>query len=201
MHEETRGESRRAAVQVPTGIPGLDRLLNGGVRQGGLHVVVGGPGAGKSVLAHQIGANLIRAEGEGVGLPIRRGVEEGVIDAAEDLTHAVIPRKRELFVLSSLANLLRQRGVTTVFMHDLRRIVGVSFDMPMAELSAVLDNALHLRYVEQKGEMRRLIAILKVRSRAHDRALRELHITDKGLSVGKAFTGSEMVLTGLGIPR
>ena len=49
---------------MPTGVPGLDRLLNGGLRQGGLHIVLGGPGTGKSVLAHQIGANLIRAGGK-----------------------------------------------------------------------------------------------------------------------------------------
>jgi circadian clock protein KaiC len=66
MHEETRGAARRVLrpVQVPTGVPGLDRLLDGGLRQGGLHVVLGGPGAGKSVLAHQIGASTIRAGGK-----------------------------------------------------------------------------------------------------------------------------------------
>ncbi|MDP9347529.1 MAG: AAA family ATPase, partial [Gemmatimonadota bacterium] len=67
MHEETmRGGAPRVAgpVQLPTGVPGLDRLLNGGLRQGGLHVVLGGPGAGKSVLAHQIGASFIRAGGK-----------------------------------------------------------------------------------------------------------------------------------------
>ncbi len=124
-----------------------------------------------------------------------------VIDALEDLRHAVIPPSRELEVLASLANLLRETKVTTVVMHDLQRIVGVSFDMPMAELSATMDNALHLRAVEQKGEMKRLVAILKVRARMHDHALREFLITPKGMSVGKAFSKSEMVLTGLGLPR
>jgi circadian clock protein KaiC len=55
--------------------------------------------------------------------------------------------------------------------------------------------------VEQKGEMKRLLTILKVRARMHDHALREFHITEKGLSVGKTFDKSEMVLTGLGLPR
>ncbi len=58
------GPQRARTTQVPTGVPGLDRLLAGGLREGGLHVVLGGPGAGKSVLAHQIGANLIRAGGK-----------------------------------------------------------------------------------------------------------------------------------------
>lgn len=63
--DTTRGGPQGTRVgQVPTGVPGLDRLLNGGLREGGLHVLLGGPGAGKSVLAHQIGSSLIRAGGK-----------------------------------------------------------------------------------------------------------------------------------------
>ena len=233
-------------------VEGLDEMLGGGLDRDSTTLAVGTPGSGKTLFGlafvsagadageaglllgyHERPEALVQ-KGEGVGLPIRRGMEEGkihlywrapaellvdreiehlltvveeyniqrvVIDALEDLRHSVIPRERELFVISSLANLLRERGVTTVVLHDLQRVVGVNFDMPMSELSAVMDNALHLRYVEQKGEMKRLLTILKVRARAHDHALREFHISEKGLSVGKAFDRSEMVLTGLGLPR
>ncbi|HEX8432288.1 MAG TPA: ATPase domain-containing protein, partial [Longimicrobium sp.] len=56
MREGTGWEAREPVgpAQIPTGVPGLDLLLNGGLRQGGLHVALGGPGMGKSVLAHQI---------------------------------------------------------------------------------------------------------------------------------------------------
>ncbi|HET9982404.1 MAG TPA: ATPase domain-containing protein [Longimicrobiales bacterium] len=47
--------------QITTGIAGLDRLLRGGLRRGGLHLIVGEPGVGKTVLAHQIGAFHARA--------------------------------------------------------------------------------------------------------------------------------------------
>jgi len=233
-------------------IRGLDEMLGGGLDRNSVTLVVGTPGSGKTLFGlaflaagaeagepglllgyHETPETLVR-KGEGVGLPIRRGIEERkihlhwrspselladeeverllalieehgiqrvVIDALEDLRHAVIPPSRELEVLASLANLLREKKVTTVVMHDLQRIVGVSFDMPMAELSATMDNALHLRAVEQKGEMKRLVAILKVRARAHDHSLREFLITPAGMSVGKAFSKSEMVLTGLGLPR
>ncbi len=169
-------------------------------------------------------------KGEGVGFPLRRAVEDGmlhiywkaptellvdleierllalidehkiqrvVIDGLEDLRHAVIPRERELFVITALANLLRERGVTTIMMHDLQRVAGESFDMPMPELSAVMDNAVHLRYAEQKGEMKRLIVVLKMRARMHDHSLREFIITDKGLSVGKAFSRANTALLGV----
>ena len=129
------------------------------------------------------------------------GIRRVVIDALEDIRHSVLPRSRELSVIAALTNLLRERGITTIVLQDLQRIVGVNFDLPMAELSATVDNVLHLRYVERKGLMKRLIAILKVRAREHDHALRELHISAKGLRVGKAYDRSEMALTGLALPR
>ncbi len=40
--------------RVPTGIPGLDTILNGGLLQGGVYIVQGAPGTGKTTLANQI---------------------------------------------------------------------------------------------------------------------------------------------------
>ena len=253
-HVDGDSGSPRAASEglLDTRIKGLDGMLGGGLDRDSVTLVVGTPGGGKTLfglaflaagaeagepglmLGYHERPETLTDKGEGVGLPIRRGIDEGmihfnwrppselladeeierllaliekhrikrvVVDALEDIRQAVIPRSRELVVLASLANLLREREVTTVVLHDLQRIVGVSFDMPMAELSALMDNVLHVRAVEQKGEMSRLIAVLKVRARMHDHALREFHITPKGMSVGKAFSGSEMVLTGLGLPR
>jgi circadian clock protein KaiC len=58
---ETSGPPRLDVF--PTGVAGLDRLLRGGLRRGGLYVVRGGPGSGKSVLAHQMSARHIREDG------------------------------------------------------------------------------------------------------------------------------------------
>jgi circadian clock protein KaiC len=38
---------------VPTGIPGLDTILKGGFLQGGIYIVQGDPGTGKTILANQ----------------------------------------------------------------------------------------------------------------------------------------------------
>jgi circadian clock protein KaiC len=43
-----------AIGRVPTGIPGLDTVLNGGFLQGGLYIVQGTPGTGKTTLANQV---------------------------------------------------------------------------------------------------------------------------------------------------
>lgn len=48
---------------LPTGQPGLDAVLGGGLRRGGMYVVLGGHGAGKTVLSNQL-AFARAAEGE-----------------------------------------------------------------------------------------------------------------------------------------
>ena len=40
--------------RVPTGVAGLDTILNGGVVRGGIYIIQGDPGAGKTILANQI---------------------------------------------------------------------------------------------------------------------------------------------------
>lgn len=47
--------------RIPSGIKGLDEILRGGFIKGGLYIVEGAPGAGKTVFGNQICFNQIRA--------------------------------------------------------------------------------------------------------------------------------------------
>jgi circadian clock protein KaiC len=40
--------------QQPTGVPGLDEILGGGLPEYSFNIIAGAPGSGKSTLAHQI---------------------------------------------------------------------------------------------------------------------------------------------------
>jgi circadian clock protein KaiC len=40
--------------RMPTGIPGLDRILNGGVYRGGIYIIQGIPGSGKTIFGNQL---------------------------------------------------------------------------------------------------------------------------------------------------
>ncbi len=44
----------RSMSRVDTGIPGLDTLLNGGLFKGGVYIIEGAPGSGKTILGNQI---------------------------------------------------------------------------------------------------------------------------------------------------
>ena len=43
-----------ASGVLQTGVPNLDRVLGGGLQRGAIVLVVGAPGAGKTMLAQQI---------------------------------------------------------------------------------------------------------------------------------------------------
>jgi circadian clock protein KaiC len=47
-------EERTPIRSLPTGVPGLDTVLGGGLPEYSFNLVAGGPGSGKTILAHQI---------------------------------------------------------------------------------------------------------------------------------------------------
>lgn len=40
--------------KIPTGVPGLDEILGGGLPEYSFNIIAGAPGGGKTTLAHQV---------------------------------------------------------------------------------------------------------------------------------------------------
>ena len=59
-----------ALERFPTGIPGLDTVLHGGLFRGGIYIVAGTPGAGKTILANQVCSHHVRQGGRAVYLTL-----------------------------------------------------------------------------------------------------------------------------------
>jgi len=59
-----RLDLKKTVARTPTGIPGLDEILGGGFPQGRVVLVLGEPGAGKTILSSQYIANGISKFGE-----------------------------------------------------------------------------------------------------------------------------------------
>jgi circadian clock protein KaiC len=53
-NEHKKGKQRVAIRQLPTGVPGLDEILGGGLPEFSFNILAGAPGCGKTTLAHQI---------------------------------------------------------------------------------------------------------------------------------------------------
>ena len=49
-----RGKNRVLIRQLPTGVPGLDEILGGGLPEYSFNIIAGAPGSGKTTLAHQL---------------------------------------------------------------------------------------------------------------------------------------------------
>jgi circadian clock protein KaiC len=54
------------ADRIPTGINGLDGLIQGGLMRGDVHLITGGPGTGKTILASRFAFNAAKNFGERV---------------------------------------------------------------------------------------------------------------------------------------
>jgi circadian clock protein KaiC len=52
--EKDQGQDRVTIRQLPTGVPGLDEILGGGLPEFSFNIIAGAPGGGKTTLAHQI---------------------------------------------------------------------------------------------------------------------------------------------------
>ena len=76
-------------------------------------------------------------------------------------------------------------------------MVGGPPALPPSALSASIENAILLRYVELHSQLHRLLSILKTRESAHDTRIREFAITGRGLEVAATFESAEAVLTGI----
>jgi circadian clock protein KaiC len=98
--------------------------------------------------------------------------------------------------MHELLNFLNQRGVTTMLIVGQHGLIGdVRSDIDLSYLS---DAILLYRYFEVNGEVRSAISVLKSRTGANQRGIRELRLsTRRGLQVGELLVGFEGVLSGL----
>jgi len=126
-------------------------------------------------------------ENEGVGVV--------VLDSLIGLLNAMPEEKMLMTQLHELLSYLNQMGVTTLMTLVQHGLVG-----PMkspSDLSYLADTLLLLRYFEFQGEVRQALSVLKKRTGAHERTIREMTIAKGGLQVGAALHDFEGVLTGL----
>ena len=55
MKHRAKKEQKKVAIErLPTGVPGLDEILGGGLPEYSFNIIAGAPGSGKTTLAHQI---------------------------------------------------------------------------------------------------------------------------------------------------
>src|SRR6185503_11672476 len=128
----------------------------------------------------------------------RLGAKRAVIDSLSGLELALAPTFREDFreSLYRMMGALTGLGVTimaTVELPD--SYTDLRFSPP--GIAFLVDGIIIQRYVELDGQLRRAMAVVKVRSSDHSKDLREYVISSEGgIVVGKMLKGYKGLLTG-----
>lgn len=124
---------------------------------------------------------------------VKKEIESGIsmitIDSLNGYAYAM-PEERFLSLhLHELSSFLNQTEVTTIFIMSTRTFLSGSSEIPF-DVSYIADTVLMHQYVEVEGSHEKAISVLKRRSGIHDKRLRNLLITEHGLSVGEAVSAN-----------
>ncbi len=132
------------------------------------------------------------------------GVRVVVIDSLNGYLQAM-PEERHLIVqMHELLTYLNQQGVVTLLVTAQHGFLGSAMTTPI-DVSYLADTVLLFRYFEAAGAVRNAISVVKKRTGNHERTIRELHMSARGIDIGQPLAEFEGVLTGVpvfrGMPR
>ncbi len=124
----------------------------------------------------------------------RHGVKTVVIDGLNGY-QAAMPEEEFLTLhIHELLQYLNRQGVSTFLTVAQHGLVG---DMKSpVDVTYLADTVILLRYFEAYGQVRRAISIIKKRFGSHENTIREMRITNKGISLGEPLEGFQGILRG-----
>lgn len=231
---------------VPSGIIGMDQLMGGGIDRGSATLLMGPAGSGKSslsinyvaeaakrgeksaIFAFDEGLRTLITRSEGMGIEIRKYIENGtisikqvdpaelspgeffylvresvekngckivIIDSLNGYLNAM-PEERFLVIqMHELLSYLNQVGIITFLVVAQHGLLGTAMETAV-DISYLADNVVLLRYFESRGSVRQAVSVVKKRSGPHERTIRELKFSAKGINVGEPLTQFQGILTG-----
>ena len=130
---------------------------------------------------------------------IREAVDDGVelvmIDGTQGFKQNLRGLEDPTAALLRVGRYLRAAGVSTILINEVHNITG-DFRATEERTSNLADNLVFLRHVEYRGELRKVIGALKMRTSDFEHSLRELEITTDGICVGDPLPQLRRILTG-----
>jgi len=134
---------------------------------------------------------------------VRTEVEEQrsrivVIDSLTGYLNAMPSERLLTLHLHELLTYLGVRGVTTIMVMAQHGLLGAGGDAPV-DTSYLADTVLLLRYFELQGAVSIALSVIKKRTGAHERTIRELRLENGTIHIGEPVTDFLGVLSG--IPR
>ena len=131
---------------------------------------------------------------------VRKTIDEGVklvvIDSLNGFFYAMSGEHSVMLQVHELISYMDQMGVTTILTMAQHGFVGSSMNAPL-DISYVADTVILFRYFEAGGAVRQAISVVKKRTGAHERSIRELSFGNGAIRVGEPLKQFEGVLTGV----
>jgi circadian clock protein KaiC len=116
----------------------------------------------------------------------RRQARRLVIDGLNGFQAVAIYPERFSRFCTALMHELRRLDVTTLVVVESRGLEREELELPLSDVSAVVENIIFLRYQEQAFRRSRLLSILKLRESAYDPTHRAFTITAHGIAIATA---------------
>jgi len=118
-----------------------------------------------------------------------------VIDNLNGYLNAMPQEKLLTIHLHEMLAYLGQQGVTTILIMAQHGLVSAEPGAPV-DTSYLADTVILLRFFEAAGEVRQAISVIKKRTGAHERTIRELGFGKNGLTIGEPLRDFQGVLNG-----
>jgi circadian clock protein KaiC len=98
--------------------------------------------------------------------------------------------------IRNLLSFLAQRNVMTLLVSVQHGLLG-SADEPTIAMSYLADTVILLRYYEHRGEVRRALSVFEKRRGAHERTIRDIEFSSRGIEIGPPLRQFRGILTGV----
>jgi circadian clock protein KaiC len=132
---------------------------------------------------------LVRAEVENEARVV-------LVDSLNGYMNAMPGESFLMLQLHELLTYTNQMGVATLVTMAQHGMLGTTMALSV-DVSYLADTVLLFRYFEAAGKVRQALSVVKKRSGAHERTIRELMFTDGKIVIGQPLTEFEGVLTGI----
>jgi len=126
----------------------------------------------------------------------RRKFRVVVIDSLNGYLNSMPSESFLVIQMHELLMYLNERRVLTLMVLAQHGILGSAMASPV-DVTYLADTVIVLRYFEAFGEVKQAIAVVKKRTGAHERSIREFRVSAEGIQIGEPLKDFEGVLTGV----